>query len=203
MDGEGGITAEGLKPDEVPEVRFRVRARARDPHSVKTADDQSVVLENLSHLYTHPSIMDVKLGTVLAGPDAPPEKQARMEAQAKGSTSWETGVRLTGCQVRFRLYSESSIRVARCPAPPPSSRLSKCTDSRHGMRLRKATSLRRNRTGKVSQLLSSRRESHVSFPYQTTSSRQSSSRRLRQPHPALPPRSHPTRSRTCLSRRKT
>jgi 1D-myo-inositol-tetrakisphosphate 5-kinase/inositol-polyphosphate multikinase len=63
------------------------------------AHTQSVVLENLAHLYTHPSIMDVKLGTVLAGPDATPEKQARMEAQAKNSTSWETGIRLTGSQV--------------------------------------------------------------------------------------------------------
>jgi 1D-myo-inositol-tetrakisphosphate 5-kinase/inositol-polyphosphate multikinase len=50
-------------------------------------------------LYTHPSILDVKLGTILYAPDAKEEKKARMEKQAKTSTTWETGLRLTGCQV--------------------------------------------------------------------------------------------------------
>lgn len=58
-----------------------------------------MVLENLAHAYTHPSILDVKLGTVLYSPDASLEKRERMERASRGSTSWETGIRLTGCQV--------------------------------------------------------------------------------------------------------
>ncbi|WVQ94821.1 hypothetical protein IAU59_001904 [Kwoniella sp. CBS 9459] len=59
---------------------------------------ESVVIENLSHAFTHPNIMDVKLGTVLHGPDASDEKRARMDKQARETTTHETGVRLTGCQ---------------------------------------------------------------------------------------------------------
>ncbi|OCF44422.1 hypothetical protein I317_01682 [Kwoniella heveanensis CBS 569] len=59
---------------------------------------ESVVIENLSHAFTHPNIMDVKLGTVLYGPDASDEKRARMDKQARETTTHETGVRLTGCQ---------------------------------------------------------------------------------------------------------
>ncbi|GFZ51541.1 hypothetical protein JCM24511_09308 [Saitozyma sp. JCM 24511] len=59
---------------------------------------ESVVLENLSHAYTRPSILDAKLGRVLFSSDAAPEKRARMERQARETTSWETGLRLTGCQ---------------------------------------------------------------------------------------------------------
>lgn len=60
---------------------------------------QSVVLQNLSHGFTHPSILDAKLGTVLHEPDAPKEKQERMEKNARETTTKETGLRLTGCQV--------------------------------------------------------------------------------------------------------
>ena len=60
---------------------------------------QSVVLENLAHAYTRPSILDVKLGTVMYAPDASVEKRAKMEAKMREGTSLETGMRLTGCQV--------------------------------------------------------------------------------------------------------
>ena len=43
--------------------------------------------------------MDIKLGTVLYDETASPEKQERMLATARGTTSLETGVRLTGFQV--------------------------------------------------------------------------------------------------------
>lgn len=58
-----------------------------------------MVLENLAYAYTHPNIMDVKLGTVLYAPDATDEKRRRMERQARETTTYETGIRLTGCQV--------------------------------------------------------------------------------------------------------
>lgn len=58
-----------------------------------------MVLENLSYAYTRPCILDAKLGTVLYSPDATEEKKARMDKQARQSTSHETGLRFTGCQV--------------------------------------------------------------------------------------------------------
>ncbi|PBK83186.1 SAICAR synthase-like protein [Armillaria gallica] len=59
----------------------------------------SLVLENLSHPFIRPNILDVKLGTVLYDEDESPEKVARMEKTARETTSLETGVRLTGFQV--------------------------------------------------------------------------------------------------------
>lgn len=57
------------------------------------------MLENLAHAFTHPSIMDAKLGTVLHEPSANAEKRAKMEHQAQSTTTATTGLRLTGCQV--------------------------------------------------------------------------------------------------------
>ena len=57
------------------------------------------MLENISLSFSKPAILDVKLGTVLAEETASEEKRARMEKTAKDTTSWETGVRLTGFQV--------------------------------------------------------------------------------------------------------
>jgi len=62
-------------------------------------DQDSIVLENLSHLFAKPNILDIKLGTVLYDEGASPEKRARMEKAAQATTSFETGVRLTGFQV--------------------------------------------------------------------------------------------------------
>lgn len=57
------------------------------------------MLENLSYTFLKPNILDIKLGTVLYGPDASPEKVERMKRVAADTTSLETGVRLTGFQV--------------------------------------------------------------------------------------------------------
>jgi hypothetical protein len=59
------------------------------------------VLENLSFGFLKPNILDVKLGTVLYDDTAPPDKVARMEKATRNTTSFETGVRLTGFQVSF------------------------------------------------------------------------------------------------------
>ena len=67
------------------------------------------MIENLSHGFVHPNILDVKLGTVLHEPSATEEKKARMEKQARETTTRETGIRLTGFQV-------SRLRV--CPWAP-------------------------------------------------------------------------------------
>jgi len=64
----------------------------------------SIVLENLSFPFLKPNIIDIKLGTVLYEETAPPEKVARMQKAAKDTTSFETGVRLTGFQVGIFLF---------------------------------------------------------------------------------------------------
>ncbi|KAI0657165.1 SAICAR synthase-like protein [Cubamyces menziesii] len=66
---------------------------------VRVVYTQSLVLENLSHAFSKPNILDIKLGTVLYDDDASAEKRARMEKTARETTSLETGVRLTGFQV--------------------------------------------------------------------------------------------------------
>ncbi|KAI9069468.1 SAICAR synthase-like protein [Trametes sanguinea] len=70
----------------------------------------SLVLENISHAFAKPNILDVKLGTVLYDDDASEEKRARMEKTARETTSLETGVRLTGFQV-YDLTADKAINT--------------------------------------------------------------------------------------------
>jgi Inositol polyphosphate kinase len=53
--------------------------------------------------FRKPNILDIKLGTVLYDEDAPPDKKERMQNTARRTTSGETGIRLTGFQVRIGL----------------------------------------------------------------------------------------------------
>ncbi|KIM49710.1 hypothetical protein M413DRAFT_438862 [Hebeloma cylindrosporum] len=66
---------------------------------------ESMVLENLTFGFLKPNILDVKLGTVLYDDNASPDKVARMEKTARDTTSFETGVRLTGFQVYDNITS--------------------------------------------------------------------------------------------------
>jgi len=66
---------------------------------VNEGEKESIVLENLAFPFKRPNIIDIKLGTVLWGPDASPEKRERMEKTARETTSLETGIRLTGFQI--------------------------------------------------------------------------------------------------------
>ncbi|KAJ7784339.1 hypothetical protein B0H16DRAFT_1296751 [Mycena metata] len=59
----------------------------------------SLVLENLSHPFLRPNILDVKLGTVLYDESAAPDKVARMRKTAETTTSGSCGMRYTGFQV--------------------------------------------------------------------------------------------------------
>lgn len=72
---------------------------------------QHIVLSNASHPFTHPCILDVKLGTVLYDEDATAEKRARMTKRALDTTSAETGIRLTGFQVRRSLCLRASAAL--------------------------------------------------------------------------------------------
>jgi 1D-myo-inositol-tetrakisphosphate 5-kinase/inositol-polyphosphate multikinase len=70
---------------------------------------QSIVLENLAHPFLRPNILDAKLGTVLYDDvDASPEKRKRMIETARKTTSFETGLRLTGFQVSSILQAGPS-----------------------------------------------------------------------------------------------
>jgi 1D-myo-inositol-tetrakisphosphate 5-kinase/inositol-polyphosphate multikinase len=71
---------------------------------------QSLVLENLVHPFLKPNILDIKLGTVLYDESASPEKVERMLNTAKNTTSFETGVRLTGFQVSGKRHSATRGR---------------------------------------------------------------------------------------------
>lgn len=67
---------------------------------------QSIKLENVSHGFQKPNIIDLKLGTRLFDPLDPnltPDKQARMEAESARTTSGSDGVRLTGFSVCLSL----------------------------------------------------------------------------------------------------
>jgi inositol-polyphosphate multikinase len=64
---------------------------------------QLLVIENVAHGFRKPNILDIKLGTVLYDEDAPLDKKERMEKVARNTTSGETGIRLTGFQVRAGL----------------------------------------------------------------------------------------------------
>ncbi|KAF8959748.1 hypothetical protein BDZ97DRAFT_1666790 [Flammula alnicola] len=61
---------------------------------------------NLSHPFHKPNILDIKLGTVLHEETASAEKIARMVKTAQSTTSFETGIRLTGFQVYDNITSQ-------------------------------------------------------------------------------------------------
>ncbi|KAF9228918.1 SAICAR synthase-like protein [Gyrodon lividus] len=70
---------------------------------------QTLVLQNLIHGYRKPCILDVKLGTVLYDEYASEEKKDRMIKTAMETTSFQTGVRLTGFQVYSNLSSNPIV----------------------------------------------------------------------------------------------
>jgi 1D-myo-inositol-tetrakisphosphate 5-kinase/inositol-polyphosphate multikinase len=74
------------------------------------AQAHHVVLKNLSHVFIRPNVIDVKLGTVLWDAHAIPEKRARMERAARETTSFATGIRLTGFKV-FNISPRHSRRL--------------------------------------------------------------------------------------------
>ncbi|KAF5387088.1 hypothetical protein D9615_002052 [Tricholomella constricta] len=76
----------------------------------KSAEEGTISVapvDNISHPFLKPNILDVKLGTVLYDESASPEKVERMIQTAKNTTSFETGIRLTGFQVYDNITSEA------------------------------------------------------------------------------------------------
>jgi len=57
------------------------------------------IMEDLTHQYGKPCILDIKMGKTSVGEDAKPEKRESMEEKDKGTTTHELGQRITGYRV--------------------------------------------------------------------------------------------------------
>lgn len=62
-------------------------------------DKPSVILEDLLSKYKRPNVLDIKLGTQLWDDKSSEDKKRRMEEASRNTTSFETGIRLTGWRV--------------------------------------------------------------------------------------------------------
>ncbi|KAF9976074.1 hypothetical protein BGZ73_009172 [Actinomortierella ambigua] len=71
----------------------------QESSSSTSREDVCICLENVSHGFTHPCVLDLKLGTQLYDDNAPEEKKARLAAVAAKTTSGKLGFRMTGFQV--------------------------------------------------------------------------------------------------------
>ncbi|KAF7314564.1 Kinase [Mycena kentingensis (nom. inval.)] len=94
----GTLTLEGEVDPEKPATETSIPVKPTE-NGLGAGGKESLVLENLTHAFTKPNILDIKLGTVLYDESASPDKVERMLKTARETTSLETGIRLTGFQV--------------------------------------------------------------------------------------------------------
>ena len=64
------------------------------------ASPEYILLENLTHKYQHPCVLDLKMGTRQYADDDSAAKQQRKKAKVATTTSSSLGVRINGMQVR-------------------------------------------------------------------------------------------------------
>jgi 1D-myo-inositol-tetrakisphosphate 5-kinase/inositol-polyphosphate multikinase len=65
-------------------------------HGKKLATDLHIVLENATHGFTRPNVLDLKLGAQLWDDAAKPEKRARLDKVSAETTSGSLGFRIAG-----------------------------------------------------------------------------------------------------------
>ena len=65
-------------------------------HGKKLDTDLHIVLENITHGFTKPNVLDLKLGKQLWDEKAKPEKRARLDEVANSTTSGSLGFRIAG-----------------------------------------------------------------------------------------------------------
>lgn len=65
-------------------------------HGKKLATELHIVLENITHGFKKPNVLDLKLGAQLWDDAAKPEKRARLDAVSNATTSGSLGFRIAG-----------------------------------------------------------------------------------------------------------
>ncbi|KAJ4330110.1 hypothetical protein N0V87_010289 [Didymella glomerata] len=65
-------------------------------HGKKLATDLHIVLENITHGFTKPNVLDLKLGAQLWDDNAKPEKRERLDKVSAETTSGSLGFRIAG-----------------------------------------------------------------------------------------------------------
>lgn len=85
-------------------MKIHSRGHAKDVLNAHQSSDSInkqyfLMLENITSRYTHPCILDLKMGTRQHGDDATAEKRSKQMAKCAASTSASLGVRLCGMQV--------------------------------------------------------------------------------------------------------
>lgn len=69
------------------------------PSSVKSTDNSFIVLSNLYENYKTPSILDIKLGSLLTDENAAPDKVKRLKSVSDSTTSGSLNLRICGMKV--------------------------------------------------------------------------------------------------------
>ncbi|TID24717.1 hypothetical protein CANINC_003009 [Pichia inconspicua] len=74
--------------------------KAEDTLEIEGSDKQYLILKNILEGYSQPSVMDIKLGSILYDENSSPEKVKRMQAVSKTTTSGSLKFRIAGMIIK-------------------------------------------------------------------------------------------------------